>query len=456
MKAKAIRILLTALTVGALMSCQDSSQLKEGYGSSRTIEFSNYVGSLTRTSKVAGNSFTAGDAMAVWGDQLTGKDYQEIFNGNQVSYVSGTTWTYANKRLWNIGSDYMFYAVYPYMEDPIYEVSSYEDGRLFKINGYSVPDTYGDQKDIMISERRAISPFNTVDMIFHHMLSRIDFIFRISGDFEMLGIAYVELEKFHIEGIKKTGSYVQTSWSKNDMPVGYWVNGNEILVIPDIEGVTADNKEIRNVLDDYLLVPQDLDDNIKFSAHFKIHYKDSTTCTITKDDIILARLSGKNLDGDSTSIKKWEPNTKYLYQLVFNPGRNEHGGPTSQPNGVISPTGNEPANVDITVDGSGNYWVDEDRDGTRDYPLIWADPDGDGTENLFPDKDGDGKPDNIAGGDLWVDTDGDGKADTEVSRKAGSESWTDIPTYSNIIEFSASAFDWDKDWESAIDIGNSK
>ena len=426
---KAIRILTAALAMAALMSCQDSGQIRDNLenGRTRTIEFSNYVGSHTRTSKKTGNSFVAGDVMAVWGDQITGSDYEEIFNGQQVSYVSGDTWTYANKRLWNPGSDYTFYAVFPYMEDPLYEISSYEEGRLFKIKNYQVPEAGTDQIDIMISERRPVSPYDKVDMIFHHMLTKIDFIFRVSGDFNLLGIAYVELTKFHIEGIKKSGTFIQTAWSDDNLPVGYWENGTDLLEIPDIKGVRSDDLEIRHVLEDYLLVPQTLDDKIKFSAEFKIHYNDSTSCVITRDSIVLASLTGKDKEGGTTSIRNWETNTSYVYQLVFNPGKNEHGGDSSQPNGSISTDGNSIADIDVSVDGSGVYWVDEDRDGEPDYPLVWADPDGDGTENLYPDRNGDGEPDDPSAGHLWVDRDGDGTAETEVSRTAEKPN-TDLPS----------------------------
>lgn len=455
---KAIRILTAALAMAALMSCQDSGQIRDNLenGRTRTIEFSNYVGSHTRTSKKTGNSFVAGDVMAVWGDQITGSDYEEIFNGQQVSYVSGDTWTYANKRLWNPGSDYTFYAVFPYMEDPLYEISSYEEGRLFKIKNYQVPEAGTDQIDIMISERRPVSPYDKVDMIFHHMLTKIDFIFRVSGDFNLLGIAYVELTKFHIEGIKKSGTFIQTAWSDDNLPVGYWENGTDLLEIPDIKGVRSDDLEIRHVLEDYLLVPQTLDDKIKFSAEFKIHYNDSTSCVITRDSIVLASLTGKDKEGGTTSIRNWETNTSYVYQLVFNADRNEHGGSTSQPNGSISTDGNSIADIDVSVDGSGVYWVDEDRDGEPDYPLIWADPDGDGIENLYPDKDGDSKPDDPSAGHLWVDMDGDGTAETEVCRKATEEHGTDIPVYTNAIEFSASAYDWETEPEQGVDTGNIK
>ena len=426
---KAIRILTAALAMAALMSCQDSGQIRDNLenGRTRTIEFSNYVGSHTRTSKKTGNSFVAGDVMAVWGDQITGSDYEEIFNDQQVSYVSGDTWTYANKRLWNPGSDYTFYAVFPYMEDPLYEISSYEEGRLFKIKNYQVPEAGTDQIDIMISERRPVSPYDKVDMIFHHMLTKIDFIFRVSGDFNLLGIAYVELTKFHIEGIKKSGTFIQTAWSDDNLPVGYWENGTDLLEIPDIKGVRSDDLEIRHVLEDYLLVPQTLDDKIKFSAEFKIHYNDSTSCVITRDSIVLASLTGKDKEGGTTSIRNWETNTSYVYQFVFNPGKNEHGGDSSQPNGAISTDGNGPADIDISQDGNGDYHVDEDRDGEPDYDLVWADPDGDGTENLYPDRNGDGEPDDPSAGNLWIDTDGDGMIDTEVSRTKPGDPSADVP-----------------------------
>ena len=152
------KVLKTSLMFGVmfLASCQQNGILHEiNPSASRQnayIEFDNYVNKMTRATKASGNTgFTVGDTMAVWGIQTTDGIVDVIFNNQDVRYVSDSIWTYDNKKLWNIGSSYMFYGVFPYSKT-LYTMSN-DDNRFVSIAAYTTPDDPAAQTDLMISER---------------------------------------------------------------------------------------------------------------------------------------------------------------------------------------------------------------------------------------------------------------------------------------------------------------
>ena len=116
-KMKSLRVILkTSLLAGMMLvvSCQQYGILheidKDAARSNAYIEFGNYVNNMTRASMTSGNGgFSVGDTMAVWGTQKTDGVVDVIFNNQDVRYVQQSTWTYDNKKLWNVGSSYMFY-----------------------------------------------------------------------------------------------------------------------------------------------------------------------------------------------------------------------------------------------------------------------------------------------------------------------------------------------------------
>ena len=158
--------LLSGMVLTSVSSCLQNGILHEidrdADKSNAYIEFGNYVNKMTRASKTAGNGgFNVGDTMAVWGIQNTDGIVDVIFNNQDVRYVEDSTWTYDQKKLWNIGSKYMFYGVFPYSKT-LYTMST--DGNYFvTIPEYTTPDAPADQTDLMISERRNVTPFQTVD-----------------------------------------------------------------------------------------------------------------------------------------------------------------------------------------------------------------------------------------------------------------------------------------------------
>lgn len=415
------KIIKASLLVGMtlIVSCQQNGVLTpvDTDGTqSPYIEFNNYVNKLTRASKSYGNnSFVVGDTMAVWGEQTTGNIVDVIFNNQPVRFVQGTTWTYDNKKLWNVGSTYVFYGVYPYSKT-LYNMSN-DANRYITIPTYTTPNDTAKQVDLLISERRNISPLNTVDMIFHHILSNVNVYIKIGDGLETMNIDHVKLTSLKLYNIKSTGSYAQTGWNQN-RAVGSWSNISGMMDLPTVTNLTL-TKDPQAIYKDYLMIPQKLysDDaqplDVSIDATFRIFYKDQTTSTYVKNGIRLAGISGTN--GTSSMIlTHWEPNYRYNYTLAFNPQKTTRIWDADGDGSIqIDPaTGDTITKTDDTpFPGTMRYNPDEpefiyiyedtDNDKIPDtwkkYPIAWEDVDGDGFLEAGIDRNNDGHIDNVDG-----------------------------------------------------------
>lgn len=508
-KKKVIKLSLLA-GVMVLSSCQQNGILHEinPYASKRNayIEFGNYVNTMTRAAKITGNSgFVVGDTMAVWGTQNTDGVVDVIFNNQDVRYIEDGTWTYNNKKLWNIGSTYMFYGVFPYSKT-LYTMSN-DSCRYISIATYTTPNEPSEQTDLMISERRDVSPFNTVDMYFHHILSNVNVYAKVSSAMDITDIESITLQSAKLNNIKNTGSYAQTGWKQN-RPVGSWSNISGLMDIPAVTDKTITKTAIP-LYTNYLMMPQTLfstaarPDDVTVDAIFRIAYKDGTTSTFIKNGIRLAGITGTTGTKNNV-ISKWEPNYKYNYTLAFNPNRATRIWDADGDGGlIIDPvTGDTTATDDDTPTiGTMKYNPDEpdvvkiledtDGDGIPDtwvtYPLVWEDVDEDGKLEAGIDRDHDGHIDNVdgdnrtqqvPGGDpdtdpsdgnpknpegkdvllVHVDTDGDGDVDDNdgwVQVQKDMETGVITPAREEedaTIEFTATVQEWEVTYSIDYDI----
>lgn len=413
-------ILKTSLLTGMMLvvSCQEYGILHEidrdTSKSNAYIEFGNYVHNMTRASKTSGNGgFIVGDTMAVWGIQKTDSVVDVIFNNQDVRYVEEATWTYDNKKLWNVGSSYMFYGCFPYSKT-LYTMSE-DDNRYITINEFTTPDNPDDQTDLMISERRDVSPFKTVDMYFLHILSNVNIYAKISNSLDATGIESIAIKSIRFYNIYSTGHYEQTGWDQN-RPVGSWSNIRNYMQIPAKSDIVI-SKTAKAIFQDYLMIPQTLFSNepqpkdASIDAIFKITYDDGTTSTFIKNGIRLAGIKVAS-NSVSTPITAWKPNFRYNYTLVFNPQISTRiwdadgdgslridpltGDTIANDNdtpypGIMKYSPDEPDKI--------NIFEDTDGDGVPDkwkvYPIIWEDVDGDDLLEAGLDLDGDGHIDNI-------------------------------------------------------------
>ena len=506
------RILKLSILAGmmALVSCQQNGILHEisPYASKRNayIEFGNIVNTMTRAAKSTGNAgFVVGDTMAVWGLQNTDGVEDVIFNNQDVRFTQDGTWTYDNKKLWNIGSTYMFYGVFPYSKS-LYTMSE-DSCRYISIATYTTPDDPDAQTDLMISERRDVSPFNTVEMYFHHILSNVNIYAKISNAMDLNDIESITLQSAKLNNIKNTGSYQQTGW-KQQRPVGSWSNISGQMVMPEITNKQL-SKTSTPLYSNYLMMPQILfssaptPTDVTVDATFRIVYKDGTTSTFIKNGIRLAGITGSN-GNTSTVVSRWEPNYKYNYTLAFNPNRATRVWDADGDGGlVIDPiTGDTIATDDDTPTiGTMKYNPDEpdkikiledtDGDGIPDtwvtYPIVWEDVDEDGqleagidrdNDGHIDDVDGDNETQQVPGGDpdtdpsdgnpknptgkdvilVHVDTDGDGDVDDDddwVQIQKDLETGVITPAREEddaTIEFTATVHEWEEIYSIDYDI----
>ena len=497
---KKLKLVSFVASVLMLSACSDTMRMfdieENGHYRNREIEFSNYVQNMTRASKSSAHSFKVGESMGVWGYQTTGEFVDTIFNNQKVDYVNDTIWTYDNKKLWNTVSTYKFYGIFPY-STTLYTIG---DDNKASIANYVNPTNPDDQVDLMISEMRAISPFNTVDMIFHHILSNVNIRVKVADNFDTTEIDGVTLKKLHLSGIKNAGSYTQTGWTSAYAPVGEWSNQSGTMDIPDYVDVELPlDGSSTSLLDDCIMMPQELfsangNDDVQLDAIFRVHYKDGTSSIFSRTAVRLAGISGTGKDGLAKKISSWDVNNRYNYTLALNPAYNiriwDADGDGSL---IIDPeTGDTISkNDDTPTPGTMQYdpekpnviqvLEDTDGDGTPDtwveYPIVWEDVDGDDLLEAGIDKDGDGHIDNVdddndtnQGGDdhkdpsdgdptnnpdgkdvilVHVDTDGDGDVDEDddwVQLEKDPETGEIKPqkeVEKSFIEFTATIQAWD-------------
>ncbi|MBO7050497.1 MAG: fimbrillin family protein [Bacteroidaceae bacterium] len=491
-----LKLVSVAAALLILAACTNNISLYEpeeiGQRPNADIKFSNYVSSMTRASKNGATPFVAGDTMGVWGYQTTDDIVDTIFNNQPVYFKAENDWEYDNTKLWNIMSTYKFYGMFPYSKD-LYVIG---DDNKATIANYVNPDDADQQTDLMISEMRAISPFNTVDMIFHHILSNLNIKVKISNKFDASGVSSATLQRLHLSGIKNTGTYTQTGWTSANVPVGEWSGQSGLMNIADITNIAVNTDgTASDILSDYMVMPQKLfttqatAQDVMIDAVFRIRYTDGTSSTFTKKGIRLAGINGTTKDS-TVKISSWDINCRYNYTLVFNPTQSTRVWDADGDGSIIidPDTGDTITTTDDTpTPGTMKYdpenpdviqVLEEDQDGDGkpdwvEYPIVWEDVDGDDLLEAGIDRDGDGHIDNIdedndtnQGGDphndpsdgnpnnpdgkdvilVKVDTDDDGTPDTWVQLEKDpvtGEIYPERDTEEAAIEFTATVCDWD-------------
>lgn len=430
------------------------------------IEFRDFVNNNTRASRTSGSSFVSGDAMSVWGFQVTDGENTLLFNNQKVEKTdTSDIWVYSPAKYWNSISSYDFYAFFPQSAGSTFD----QNRRLFSVSDFTVNDNTADQVDLMIAERKENQdPYNTVDYVFTHILSNVNFYFKASNKFESSEVPSFELMEFDITGLYSTGDYAQSDWKNDNTPVGAWTA--DVTSVYNFPEVTSNAPVVYNtgsapstIAGDLLLMPQTISENAKIALVYKINYADGTSQKINRQTMLKNIVGVKKSNSDTIKVSDWQPNFIYNYTVSVDPSVK------NQPNGsACHDDGGHGSDVIVIIlpdedgDGYPEYWIDEDCDGEPDYPLVWADPDGDGREELYPDHDGDGIPDYCdpdfdgvfdEDGDgipdhLWIDKDGDGITDTEIFRIKEHIDDPDIPVDPTDPEYPDSAF---IDYDGAID-----
>ena len=451
--------LLAGMALVMCASCSDGVQIENPPIPNRTIEFSNFVENGTRASKAAGYTFDVDENIGVYGFENDGSAETQIFNNQKVTNTAGNSsaeWTYSPKKYWNTGNTYEFYAAYPYEQPFVFSNSS----KMFSLDNFVVSDNIDEQIDLMIAERNYTTPNNTVQLVFHHILSNVNFYAKVASSIDPEEITSVDIVSLDVNGLLHRGSYEQTGWKSNHESEGNWKtkvqDSHDYFDFPNIgkggqsQALALD--KVTNLATDMLMVPQKLfytgtdakGDSARFDptidVEFKVSYSDNTSQTF-KRSLRLSSIKSyikKTLQADGTyktedvadPIYEWRPNYKYNYVLTFNPAKTTRIWDADSDGGIDSDPDN-PNREDPEKGGGSRYnpdkpneievWEDKNGDGKKDddewttYPVVWEDIDGDGNLEAGVDKDGDGHIDNVdgdkdsnhGGNDTYDPTDGD-------------------------------------------------
>lgn len=417
----------------------------------KTIEFASSTNMAQRSAaKEAGYTFLSGEKIGVYGIEETDTSSNWIFLKQMVTNTSSEQtkhlWSYSPKKYWTAGARYEFYGFYPYEQGFAFDQTT----KMFSLADYTVSNDTTKMVDLMIAERNLATPNNTVEMLFHHILSNVNFMAKVANDVDTSEVTSVDVISFNITGLLSTGSYQQTGWTANHEAEGKWTNnmakkydfpsmaGGKALALP-----VANHPE-KGLRTNLLLMPQtlfykgndaktDATNDPTIDVTFKVSYVDNTTQTFTKSLRLSSILSYKKEvlqdDGSykveevSEPIYEWKPNYKYIYTLAFNPAKTTRvwdadangslpGDPTKPDYG--GPEKSDDSKYNIDNPNVIQFGEDTDGDGISDkwteYPVVWEDIDGDGKLEAGVDKDGDGHIDNIDG-DNDTDFDNDQQFD---------------------------------------------
>ena len=404
----------------ALSACTESDVLVDE--SNTAVTRSSMIGfglaepeNSTRASYTAAASFQAGDAMAVYAYQ-DGED--RLFNDQQVTLGADGAWTYSPVKYWQAGSTYVFYAFYPYALGHTFGTA---DEPYFTVPTFTVADAKDDQTDVMIAKKNTTRPFNTVDYVFNHILSNVNFYFTVADAFDMTGISSVSVKSFDMTGVYSTGAYTQTGFTSGSSAVGVWSEQSGTYDFPEVTTGTVTREATTYTLnpetgettvsggtsrctlaDDLLLLPQTIADDARLRIAYTLNYADGSQTTFSKA-VRLASIVGTSAKSGSEVLSTWKPNVRYNYTMAVNPSVTNVVNDASDWDGTDG-GGDNVGTGSIVVEGDGTYWIDADGDGAGDYPIVFEDVDGDGWLEGGVDMDGDGHIDD-------VDKDGDKVSD---------------------------------------------
>ena len=317
-------IALAALT---LAGCTQSEILIEQTeiqnSAARRIEFGEAVAdNATRDSKtsVAGQSaFEVGDVMGIYGYQSYPNDeypVQEIFR-NQAVTKTDSAWIYDPVQYFTPGSTYEFYGFFPQAVEHTFD----RETKCFTFADFTVATAKSDQVDLMIAHKNETNPVNTVEMLFNHLLSNVNFYFRVSDKFNNPSVVSYDVVQFTVNGLKGRGTYTQTGYDESLAAVGSWVVDNTAdYSYPAVTSGSIVKGEQLSLGDDLLLLPQPLGDDAVITITYRLNYADGTSSIHGPSTFAL----NKAIDGTTAAIAAWQSNFRYNYYISVNlTGENE-------------------------------------------------------------------------------------------------------------------------------------
>lgn len=226
-----------------------------------------------------------------------------------VHYNAGPSYRYAPIKYWpnNQENTISFWAYSPYTGTENF-LKNHGLGTNYSNTSTGIPDinfTLADGKtDLMVTHLNESAPYivkdlskpavsGTVDLLFHHVLCKVNFIFRLST-----GGHEVNLTMIRFDHVYQAGTYDSynspSSWQNRTGDISFTAfSGTQALSTSDtaVEGV--------------MLIPQIMDDPYDVNLHIQYTVDDvEDVCDISL----------------STKHASWDENTQYTYTVTITPG----------------------------------------------------------------------------------------------------------------------------------------
>ena len=376
-----ITINYSLFTINCVLLLSCSYESSESYQSmelqqQKPIAFAAYTAMSTRSSEVysADRGFSEGQSMGVYAYLHDNTTWSAAATPNfmwnqQATSAEKGQFNYSPLKYWpnEISDKVSFIAYFPYTNaaiveadpaNPVNPVSTASTGLtpLLANNetglptfNFTVKDAANQQVDFLLSELLAnlpngtnnVSPSNATDrseltvvdrvhFVFRHMLAKVEF--RISADPEVRrDIAHFHLNSLSLSNLYKNGLLTPTysagtttyAWTEHTTKHGV----NPTYSLPVTTYVP------------YLLMPQELSNDVELSLDYTItfksdgttyHYDDATPVAdqeYTYRNTATIQLNEMKLSGSSDPLEEWLPNHYYVYNIRLRANRIDFTGP---------------------------------------------------------------------------------------------------------------------------------
>ncbi len=298
--------IFTALAAGAVVLAGCAKIETTEVPESRVIGFDNFVTNAVKSLDSEGDGGLT--TFYVYGGPA---DNTTLFNGTTVSYANGA-WSYSPLKYWEATKTYNF-AAYSNENESVTGVTLEADNHL-KITGYT---TVGD-KDLIYAYNHTIecsTPLSmpTVNLTFHHILSRV--AFKFTKDAVSLTGTSIEVSAIQIKSLNNQGTFTGSDLAATEQyPYSTWTGqaGTETQAFDKTgSNISLTDGTAEGQTDYEYLIPQTAN-GAGLTVTFTLtptgiladdHGKTATNFTITLP---------------ATSDNQWNPGYTYVYTAEIN------------------------------------------------------------------------------------------------------------------------------------------
>lgn len=299
--------ILTALAAGAvvLAGCAkiETTEVPEG----RVIGFDNFVTNAVKSLDAEGDGGLT--TFYVYGGPT---DNTTLFDETTVSYANGA-WSYSPLKYWEAPKTYNF-AAYSNENGIATEVTLETDNHL-KITDYNADGS----KDLIYAYSHTIecnTPLSmpTVNLTFHHILSRV--AFKFTKDPVSLTGTDIAVSAIQITSLNNQGTFTGSNLAGTDQyPYSTWTGqaGTEAQAFENADGINLTDEAAEGQTDYEYLIPQPAT-----GSGLTVTFTLTPTGTIVDENKVQSEEHQFSVTLPATSDNQWNPGYTYVYTAEIN------------------------------------------------------------------------------------------------------------------------------------------